>query len=394
MTETTMLTMPARLWHRYPTDILLLALNIFGIAISVIWLLQAAPNYQEMFNIDKSTHILSAVTDTSPDNPMPLYLILLHAVLAQTGPSLVWARALSLLFYFFLPIMAFFAGRTAIGNVRAGQMAAILISLSPFAVWYSNRATVYGVLIFATLLNLYFFTRILLKRSWSWPGYILSGLIGLGLHYFFAAVLLTQAVFYIVKRNHFKRSSLMKLFFSFLIFGLALGAWVYYSNLHSPLWHHLPYTSKPSATNIFIILVQFLFGFQSVIITTLIIALWPLLVVLALLAVQKYVRPPIAVQYFLVAALLPILGTFTMGWLWRPLFLSSYLIVCLPPFMLFLSWYLVAFNLKVLAWARYVLILVMIVTLFIQLLNPDQAIKGDYLGLLSRYRQNIMPSLN
>jgi hypothetical protein len=272
-----------------------------------------------------------------------------------------------------------------------GLLAAALIGLSPFVIWYSSRATVYVLLLLLTLLNAYFFIGVLEKKKRQWVGYLISGLFGLGLHYFFGVVLLAQLIFYFLKRNGFPRMNRIMMGFAGIVFLAALSIWLRYSLLHSDLWHHLPYTGKPSATNAFILFVQFVFGFQSVVTTTLIISFWPLLVVLGLLAVQKYVRPPDAVQYFAFAAFVPVIAVFALSWLWKPLYLSSYFIVCLPPFMVLVAWYLVAFDLKALAWARSILVASMFLMLFFELLNPQRALVDDYLGA-APVRQSALTS--
>jgi hypothetical protein len=58
--------------------------------------------------------------------------------------------------------------------------------------------------------------------------------------------------------------------------------------------------------------------------------------------------------------------------------------------MLVLGWYLVAFELRLLAVARNVILVTMVLMLFLELLNPQRALTGDYLGTLSG---SLAPSL-
>lgn len=359
----------------------LLALGVITTAVFAFMLLQGNRNYQEVFNVSVAQQeTYNVFTQVSADDPMPLYYLLIHGLGHWITPTLQTLRILSWAFYLLLMPAAYIVGKRATSDRRAGLLAAVLIGLSPFVIWYSSRATVYVLLMLFTLLNAYYFIGILEKRKHQWVGYVLTGLLGLGLHYFFSVVLLSQLVFYFLKRNGFPRLNRILMGLAGIVFLAALSIWLRYSLLHSDLWHHLPYTGKPSATNAFILFVQFIFGFQSVVTTTLIISFWPLLVVLALLAVQKYVRPPDSVQYFAFAAFVPVIAIFAMSWLWKPLYLSSYFIVCLPPFMLLVAWYLVAFDLKALAWARTILVTSMFAMLFFELLNPGRALVEDYLG--------------
>jgi 4-amino-4-deoxy-L-arabinose transferase-like glycosyltransferase len=350
-------------------------------AVSVIWLLHSARNYQETFNLTFAAQgTLSPVSQTSPDDPMPLYFWLLHGLAHVFSPSLVSLRIASLVCYLLLLPALYIAGKRATGDRRIGLLAAILTALSPFMLWYGNRATVYALLTLVTVISQYLFVCLLQRKRWAWAPYLIVGLIGLGLHYFFTVILLVQVLFYLVKQREFSRRELVYMLCCTVVFAAAFGLWMHYLADTVHIFAKLPYTAKPSATNAFIIYVQYLFGFQAVSTTTFVIAFWPLLVVFALLAVQKYVRPPIAIQYYSFTAFMPLLLVFALSWVWRPLFLSSYFIVCLPSFMLLVSWYLVAFELRALSWARTLLILLMVAMLAAELANVNRAVHEDYLG--------------
>jgi mannosyltransferase len=361
----------------------LLFVMLGGVGISAAWLLHTATNYQERFNLGFALHgALSPITQGSPDDPMPLYYLLLHTLAHVTTPSLTLLRVVSLACYALAIPAIYFTAKLATSDKRVGLLAAILLGVSPFMLWYANRATVYAPLLLATVLCQLSFVLLLQKKPWAWPLYALTAVIGLGLHYFFITLLVLQWVFYWVKRHEFRlRDQLIMLGMALaLLVGFSL--WMHYLAEAIHVFGLLPYAGKPSATNAFIIYVQYLFGFQSVTTTTLIIAFWPLLVIIGLLAVQKYVRPTRSVQYFSFTAFMVILGIFALSWLWRSLFLSSYLIIGLPSFLLVVSWYFVAFELSILAWARAVLVGAMVAMLALQLGHSDFAVQQDYLGKL------------
>ncbi|HVW23321.1 MAG TPA: glycosyltransferase family 39 protein [Candidatus Saccharimonadales bacterium] len=354
-------------------------------AATVLWLvlLHSGQNYQEQYNLHLAAQPVHLAAEGSPDDPMPLYYLLLHGYTAMLGNiSLYAARSLSLIFLLLSVLAAFVVGRRMSGEPAVGRLAAILLAVSPFIIWYNSRATMYGLLLLVGLINQYFFDAILQRaRSRDWVGYALTGLLGLGVHYFFAVILLLQLIFFLVKFHQYESERLWLLVGCQVLFAVAFLLWLHYSLAHSIFWHYLPFTGKPSATNAFILYVQFIFGFQSVLTTTLIIAFWPLLVVLGLLAIQKYVRPNVGVQYALWAGLTPMITMFIAAWIGiKPLFLTSYLSVAAAPFLLFIAWYLVAFQLKTLAIARAFLIAVMIGAFFVQLNNQPLALQQDYLG--------------
>ena len=362
--------------------LVLLGIITLVTAISIIWFIHDGINYQESYNLKLSSGSGKQIIWGSNDDPMPLYSLLLHAYNHLIGrASLFWDRVLSLAAYVALIIVCYLLGRIASGRSFVGLISAALISFSPFMIWYANRATVYSLLALMVALNQLCFIGIYKHRNWSLPAYLLTSILGLALHFFFLAIVLPEILFLIMKRRDLKRYEYW-FGLSFAIISIAaFSLWVVYSSKYGiNYWRYLPFTAKPSATNAFIIYFQYLFGFQPVVITTLIIALWPLLVILALLAVQKYVRPPISIQYLFVNAVLPILLLFMVSWIWKPLFLSSYLIVCLPSFLIFIAWYLSAFRLQALTIARYSLVLGMIVMLIFELSNWRLALQQDYLG--------------
>jgi hypothetical protein len=365
----------------YPAVGTILLTILTGVGVSVAWLLHSASNYQERFNVlFASSGGLNPLYQGSPDNPMPLYYLGLHALAHLAEPTLVTLRVVSIACYVLAVPAIYWAARIATDDRRAGTLSAILLGLSPFMIWYSNRAAVYAPLVLVTILNQLSFSLLLRKRQWAWPFYGLTALLGLGLHYFFFVILILQWVFFAIKRNAYTlRDQLIMLGFA-VATTITFVLWMRYLVDTIHVFDILPYAGKPAATNAFIIYVQYLFGFQSVTTTTLIIAFWPLLVILGLLAVQKYVRPTRSLQYYAFCSFMVIIGVFALSWAWKSLFLSSYLIIGLPSFLLLLSWYFCAFDLNILAWARVALVAVMIAMLVLQLNHRDFAVRQDYLG--------------
>lgn len=359
---------------------------LFAVAIALFLLLHTASNYQERYDVLQARQTFNSIYKYgSPDNPMPLYYMLIHALYTWLGAiNLIILRILSLGFYGLVVVVTYLAAKLATGNREAAYFGAALVSLSPFLVWYAGRGTEYSLLALIVLINQVFFVAAFQRKWWAYAGYLVSGALGLGVHYFFAVVILTQLAFLIVKRRDFGRRGFILIGVSALVLLAAFGAWIGISARHNDFWNSLPYTSRPSATNTFIIFVQYLFGFQSVVVTTLIIAFWPLLVMFALLAIQKYIRPPVGIQYFFISAVLPVIAIFALSWAWKPLFLSSYLIIGLPAFIICTAWYLTAYKLRSLAIGRAVLVGVMAIMLLTEAGNWHIAWREDYLGVLQR----------
>jgi len=373
--------------HTYIQLLIVLIAASGGVAVSLIWFIHDGINYQEKVNLQLSLNKLNTkniFTWGSSDDPMPLYLIILHWYNDIIGhASLFWDRILSLAAYIGSVFIAYLLGRRASNNKGSvGVIAAIFIAISPFMIWYASRATVYSLLVLVVELNQLFFIAIFHHKKWSLPLYLLTCLVGLALHFFFLAIIIPELVFLIIKHNILKHYEFWLALSIIVISFMAFVVWFIYSSHAINYWHLLPNTSKPSATNTFIIYFQYLFGFQSVKIMTSIISLWPLLVVLGLLAVQKYIQPPTGIKYLFINAILPILLLFLLAWVWQPLFLSSYLIVCLPSFLIFLSWYLTSYKLKTLTIAKYSLVATMLIMVIFEVTNWHLALKQDYLGTI------------
>lgn len=369
--------------QKWPVNPLMLVIGA-GIVIFIsIALLYSERNYQETYNLSlaHSQSALGIFNLASPDDPMPLYYALIHFMPSAMTLSLQQLRLISIACFMLMLPLTYWVAVRATDDRRVGMLATVLMAFSPFMVWYAGRGTMYALLALIVLANMYFYVGILQRQNRSWPGYLLTSLLGLAVHFFFAATLLTQLLFFLIDRRQFSKLSKYLQPISSVFFATALGYWVYRSNMHSAVWRELPFTARPVATNVFIIFEQFLFGFQSIETITLVIALWPLLVILGLLAVQKYVRPNASVRYFIVAAVTPVVGMFALGWILKPLFLSSYLIVCLPPFILSVAWYLGTFEMPILVLARNILLATMLVMLVIEFANIRRAITGDYLGV-------------
>lgn len=348
---------------------------------SAIFTIHSAVNYQEVLNVSIS-HIKHASLKNwlSPDDPMPLYFLLIRFLNHSFSVDLIQLRWLSV-FFFMVSIPAIYLLAMRVKNDRRiGLLASVLLAISPYGIWFSSRATMYSLLVLMAIINSYFFLGLILKKRGQLPAYLFSGLILIGVHYFAMILILSQLIFLLIKRTKLASGVFVKGLIAEVIIWLSFFAWFHFSSQNGAPWAKLPFTSKPSATNTFILFVEFLFGFQSVNVITLIIACWPLLVIIGLLAIQKYVRPDSSVQYLVFSSFLPVGLDFIYSWIGKPLFLSSYLIICLPFFIVLVSWYLVAFDLKVLNLTRNILITAMVVTLLVELFNPSRSVSQDYLG--------------
>lgn len=86
-------------------------------------------------------------------------------------------------------------------NERVGLIAAFLLSISPFHVYYSQELSGYSLIALLTLLTIFFFIRILKHNTFfSWIGFIVSNILCLYTHNIFLLILLTENFYFFYNR--------------------------------------------------------------------------------------------------------------------------------------------------------------------------------------------------
>ena len=123
----------------------------------------------------------------------PLHYVLAWLSTQFGGDSTVLVRLPSLIFGTALVPVVYLIG-TRLGGVWVGLVAALLIALSPHAIWYSDEARNYATMMFAVALSTLALLRALDggNRRW-WALYALAGCAALWSHYTAVFVLIAQA---------------------------------------------------------------------------------------------------------------------------------------------------------------------------------------------------------
>jgi mannosyltransferase len=86
----------------------------------------------------------------------------------------------------------------ALASRRVGVIAAALVSVSPFLVWYSQEARAYALLTLLAALTLLFFGRALRGSRWMLAGWALSCALALATHYFAAFLVAPEAALLLI----------------------------------------------------------------------------------------------------------------------------------------------------------------------------------------------------
>ncbi len=145
-----------------------------------------------------STSLADLLHATAVDIHPPFYYLLLKLWTALFGVSPVAVRLLSVFIGTASVPLFYLAGRRLLGN-RGGLLAASLLAISPFHVYYSQEVRMYGLV---TLLGLaaYWFALKLAGPGWrsiAWLGYVLAATAALYTQYYAGFLLLALNLAYL-----------------------------------------------------------------------------------------------------------------------------------------------------------------------------------------------------
>jgi mannosyltransferase len=262
------------------------------------------------------------------DVHVPLYHLLLHFWIIYFGDGVATIRVLSLIF-FLLSIPVFYVVARQLLSLRWSLFSMVLFSFSPFMNWYGNEARMYSLLVLVSLINQYFFIKIL-KTGKGWKWFALSALVGAYTHYFFLFVLATEGIFYLMNRKQFAPGTFKRLLIVGIMVTIALAPWLYYFHSLGSASGTRPDLARPSTVDFFNAYSQFLLGFQDDRINTIILSSWPLLMLVGLLAIRRGKAITSEQLFIATMATIPVLLAYGLSLVVTPFFLSRYLIASVP----------------------------------------------------------------
>ncbi len=375
--------MPPSLTQRFSGLSALVLLMVIAIALSFLFFLPQSLRLDESQSLWQSGHSLSGILFiVAQDVHVPLYHFLLHGWQVLVGTGVNQVRLLSL-FFFIASIPALYTlTRYAFRNERLALFSAFLFTISPFMNWYGNELRMYSLLTLLTIINQYFFLRLYRERGITkrgiWLGYLLTSILGIYTHYFFFLSLGAQAVFYLVHRREYVAGTLRRFLGVMVITLVTFIPWLWYVLSLGSASNSRPLIPAPSLITLFNTFSNFLFGFQTDRINSLLLSLWPLLMLFGFLALRRDKKIETEAGFFLYLLVLPILVTFLASYLIRPVYLSRYLILTLPALYILLAWLLARYQATTGAVVRNTLVGVMIITFIIQTVSAQTPVKEDY----------------
>ncbi len=368
-------------------------LGLMGAVGLISWLVMAKESIRldEAQSMWQASHSLSGMLKiVAEDVHVPMYHVLLHYWMILFGSDLHTVRLLSLIFLLLSIPVLYLLARSILTRPWA-LLVTSLFALSPFMNWYGNEARMYTLLAFFSLLNQYFFVKILQKKK-GWFGYGLTAIIGVYSHYFFLFNLFTQALFYLLNRKRFAPGSFKKFILIAAGAALSLAPWVSYFTKLGLGANTRPLLKIPGTVDFFNAFSQFFFGFQPDAVNTIILSSWPLLVIVAFFSVKRHLKINLPSAYLLFAAFVPVLLAYGLSFVISPFFLSRYLVPALAPLFISFAWLLSHYSRRVGIAAAGVWLTVIGVSFYAQMASPLNPVREDYKDAATYITANATPS--
>jgi hypothetical protein len=135
---------------------------------------------------------------------------------------------------------------------------------------------------------------------------------------------------------------------------------------------------RPTTVDLFGTFEQFVFGFQTNGVSTILLSLWPITLIFGFLALQRHARMRSETEYFMLATFTTILLAFGVSFAVTPVFLSRYLVSALPALYLCLLALFESFPSAVGRISRITLVILMLFMLGIEITSTETPVKEDY----------------
>lgn len=165
-------------------------LRVYNLSTQSIWIDEAWSISTGTMNV-----LLMVATVANGDFSPPLYDFLLHYWMVIFGTSESAIRLLSVLFGVLAIPMIYLVGRQLFDK-EAGLIAALILALSSFNIFYSQELRMYSLMVLLALLSMYFFLRFLQRSTLaSSAGYVLSTTLLVYTHYYGLFVVLAQNIY-------------------------------------------------------------------------------------------------------------------------------------------------------------------------------------------------------
>lgn len=360
-------------------SLFLFFLIAFSVAVSFLFFAPLSLRLDEAQSLWQTRQSFEGILSTiSQDVHVPLYHVILRIWQTFLGNEVATARLLSLIF-FVLNIPAFFLLARLAYNKSVAYFATLLFAFSPFMNWYGSEIRMYTLFSLLITLNYYFFLSIYKKSSRvAWIGYVITAVLGVYTHYFFFFGLVTQVLFFIFNHKYFPKNAIKNFLLSAGIVVVTFLPWGLYVLSQQTVTDMSPLLTTPTSVDLFNAVTQFIVGFQTDSVNTALVSLWPLSILIAFLGLRKDSRITRESMFFIIAVIAPLTIAFAISIVYRPVFLSRYLILVLPAFILILSSLIASYPKRLSRVFQVLLVVAMLTTLGVQAVSSNTPVKEDY----------------
>ena len=366
-----------RIWYALS----LLCCLLIPVALSIFFFSNQSLRLDEAQSLwQTSRSFTDILTTVAGDVHVPFYHLVLRVWRLYIGDTVGFARALSLLFYVLSIAMLYVLGTLSYGR-RTALFVAFLFSISPFMNWYGNEIRMYTLFTLFVIANHYFYMRLFKdtnpsSNTWAW--YVMTALLGVFTHYFFFLNLAAQALFYFIRRDLFQVGSLRRFMIAALVIVLSFAPWVWFVLHLGIAGFQEPALTRPTSVDFFSALSQFVVGFQSDNVNTIVLSLWPIVAILGLFALRRAHRLSAASEYFLTTLLASFAIAFFGSFVVAPIFVSRYLIFTIPSMYLLIGSLLENYSPRLRIMSQLGMTAIMIAAMVFEIISPTVPVKEEY----------------
>lgn len=354
-------------------------LMIFASILSFSFFQRQSLRLDEAQSLYQTSHSpLKILNLIGQDVHVPFYHLLLHFWTSFFGNEVSVARLFSLIFFLLSIPTIYYLGKLAYSS-SIGLITATVFTISPFMNWYGNEIRMYSLFVFLSLLNQYFFIKLFRGGTdRSWIGFGVTALLGIYTHYFFFFILFANAIFYFLNRDLFPENALRRFVRTAILLFILFTPWIINVLILGSASNTQPNLPTPDSVSLFNTLSQFIFGFQTDHMNTILVSLWPLTILLGFLALRKGRRVKAETLYFICLFLIPNILAFAISFVVTPVYLTRYLIFTLPPMYFILIWLFAGYSKTMSRVAYTVLIAAMAITLITESVSAATPVKENY----------------
>jgi mannosyltransferase len=360
------------------------------VAISQFVLIHKSLRLDESQSLWQSSHSLGGLLRVvAEDVHVPLYHLMLHFWILYFGSAVTTVRLMSLLFFLLTLPFVYLLARQVL-RTKWALFATVLFSLSPFMNWYGNEGRMYTLLALFATMSQYFYIK-LLQRKRAWFKFGLTSVFGVYSHYFFSFNLAVEGIYFLLNRKKFAPGSFKRFLFIGVLVVLSLGPWLIYFHSLGSGKNTSPHLVRPSSVDFFNVYSQFLFGFQDTHINTILVSLWPLIMLVAFFTVRHEQKASPLIGFIATMAFAPVVLAFLLSYVVSPFFLSRYLISSVAPLFILIVWLISYYGKRAAIVAAVGLLVILAPTSYQQAYSIDTPVLENYQPAADYINAHIHP---